>query len=517
MKDLKKFYAIPNYKNYLINALGEIYDPINNKYIESFRNDKKLWCVNIDGNELEIARLVLLRFYGDGDGKFEISYKYSKKEYSYDMISYKINIVEKDDNTIYVNGVEFKRYNDTYYISSKGLVFHASKNNIIPVHINKKGYSQISPDVIHRAVYKVWKGDIPEGLTINHKDGNKCNNDIDNLEAITNSENIRHAFETGLQPSARWKESQVYQVCGLLEKNTQFKEIANTLGCFTDNDQHFLRRLIYRLRYDTAWKDISAKFNIKNYDYENDNSHRSISVEIVYRICELLESGLGNIEVSNKLNVKPGIVKEIRNGVTYKNISSKYDIPSIHNNPNDYKSASRKLNDNDVHEICKRLEKGELCTPIANDYTVSITTINDIKSGIHWTHVSSLYTFPEKNKKFLDEDTIREICKMLESGLNNSVIIEKIGVGLTTLTNIRNGKYFKNISSQYNIPSKNNTSIDYLPATKKLKDSDVHEICKRLLLNESSKVLGVEYKVSTTTIDDIKHKRCWIKISNQYF
>jgi hypothetical protein len=46
----------------------------------------------------------------------------------------------------------------------------------------------------HRLVYYHFFGTIPDGLTINHKDGNKVNNAPANLEAITYSENMKHAF-----------------------------------------------------------------------------------------------------------------------------------------------------------------------------------------------------------------------------------------------------------------------------------------------------------------------------------
>lgn len=42
-------------------------------------------------------------------------------------------------------------------------------------------------------------------LTVNHIDGNRLNNNIENLELISLAGNIKHAFDTGLMPCRRIK------------------------------------------------------------------------------------------------------------------------------------------------------------------------------------------------------------------------------------------------------------------------------------------------------------------------
>ena len=48
---------------------------------------------------------------------------------------------------------------------------------------------------VHRLVYEIFNGLIPDKMQINHIDSNKQNNCIYNLELMTRSENVKHAYE----------------------------------------------------------------------------------------------------------------------------------------------------------------------------------------------------------------------------------------------------------------------------------------------------------------------------------
>lgn len=55
--------------------------------------------------------------------------------------------------------------------------------------------------LVARIVCMTFHGIVTDNMTVNHKDGNRFNNNTENLEWLTLSDNIRHAFGTGLMPT----------------------------------------------------------------------------------------------------------------------------------------------------------------------------------------------------------------------------------------------------------------------------------------------------------------------------
>jgi hypothetical protein len=91
-----------------------------------------------------------------------------------------------------------------YAISSYGNVTGKRKNRLKPM-INIHGYARVclrdreykKYKTIHSLVAEAFIGPRSTGVTINHKDGNKLNNHVDNLEYISRLENLKHAWANG--------------------------------------------------------------------------------------------------------------------------------------------------------------------------------------------------------------------------------------------------------------------------------------------------------------------------------
>ncbi|HJU45702.1 MAG TPA: NUMOD4 motif-containing HNH endonuclease [Chitinophagaceae bacterium] len=80
----------------------------------------------------------------------------------------------------------------------KGKLIKSRTNNCsyVEVRLSKNGIDTTC--FIHRLLVEAFIGRIEEGFEVNHKDGNPQNNRLDNLEIVTHSQNIKHAYDNGL-------------------------------------------------------------------------------------------------------------------------------------------------------------------------------------------------------------------------------------------------------------------------------------------------------------------------------
>lgn len=95
---------------------------------------------------------------------------------------------------------------ENYVISENADIINTRTGRVLKQGKNQKGYNMITLSsngiskikCVHRIMYESYVGNIPNGLEVNHMDGNKGNNSIKNLALITHTENIQHAVNNGL-------------------------------------------------------------------------------------------------------------------------------------------------------------------------------------------------------------------------------------------------------------------------------------------------------------------------------
>lgn len=102
-----------------------------------------------------------------------------------------------------------------YYGDIHGDVYSKKSGEIkkLKKRLNKHGYEYVALRVnkktksvlVHRFICSLFKENKSNKEQVNHIDGNKRNNHINNLEWVTAKENTKHAFEKGLRNSESLK------------------------------------------------------------------------------------------------------------------------------------------------------------------------------------------------------------------------------------------------------------------------------------------------------------------------
>jgi len=148
--------------------------------------------------------------------------------------------------------VVMEGFSEWYAVSNKGRAkctnwrIGSTPGLILKQSINHKGYPMVGFSLncekktisVHKLVTAAFIGECPDGYQVNHKNGNKKDNNIENLEYVTPSYNIIHSYENlgrtrmrgSLNGHSKLLEEEVILIRNMIEDGISQKEIGEMYG-----------------------------------------------------------------------------------------------------------------------------------------------------------------------------------------------------------------------------------------------------------------------------------------------
>ncbi|PTH36721.1 NUMOD4 motif-containing HNH endonuclease [Staphylococcus agnetis] len=178
------------------------------------------------------------------------------------------------------------------YVKVKDSNFRYLKSKVLKERITKLGYNRVAlyknskpaNKFVHRLVMEAFDRKSPQ--PVNHKNGNKTDNHLDNLEYCTHQENSRHAVDIGL--------------INIGTANCEEKIIRDY-----KNGMKFLQ---LTKKYHTSYYQLKKVLIENGIEIESRGIRRRKYKYNDSEIFYLLEKGLTEREVANQLNITRNVV-----------------------------------------------------------------------------------------------------------------------------------------------------------------------------------------------------------------
>lgn len=197
-------------------------------------------------------------------------------------------------------------------VGSKVLNQHKKEDGYITVSIysDDKKHTTLR---VHRLVALAFIPEIEGKPHVNHKDGNKENNHVSNLEWVSRSENMLHAHETGLfinRPRSIPNEV-VHEMCKMFEQGIKPVDVAKVLQVDVVIAHNITRGKTYTFISD-------------NYDLSKVPRHNKLDDSLVKDICERIVSKQKLVNIASETGINLSSVKAIKQRRVYNHISDSY-------------------------------------------------------------------------------------------------------------------------------------------------------------------------------------------------
>lgn len=270
--------------------------------------------------------------------------------------------------------------NNQYIVYPDGKIFSKISNRILNTITSKYGYLYVTIDnkkvSVHKLVASTYLPNLENKKEINHKDGDKTNNHVSNLEWVTSKENKKHAWELGLYTHqcenhhrTDLTEQLVRSVCERLQDGARNIDVAKEFN--------ISKETVANIKSKRVWKSV-----VRYYNFSVKRQARK-SRESVIKVCSLMEKGLEDKDIQNLMpNFPKWDIVRIRSGKIFKDIVDQFNIPE---------SKYTRITEDLVNSVCILLSSGDSVTNICKRYNISKSVVSKIKNRKSWTSISKDY------------------------------------------------------------------------------------------------------------------------------
>ena len=218
---------------------------------------------------------------------------------------------------------DIKGYEGYYQISETGKVLSV-RNSFILSPTTSNGYKEVVLSVnhikgyklIHRLVAEAFIPNVDNKPEVNHIDGDKLNNNINNLEWVTRVENAKHAGANGLMPSGEknhmvvLSKSDVNKIIKL--RYIHKLEVEDIANLFNVSISHLSQVVNGDTWHFEDEKLVGLREGLLNY---KPNPLSDVNESNVHKVLELrYEQGLSYTKISDALHIPKTTVGRIIKG-----------------------------------------------------------------------------------------------------------------------------------------------------------------------------------------------------------
>lgn len=215
-------------------------------------------------------------------------------------------------------------YEGLYQVSDQGSICRLRDDRRImkPISDNK-GYQVVTLSLsgqkklckVHRLVLAAFNG-LSE-MQVNHKDGNKANNNLSNLEYCTAAENVLHAHRVlGINTprgearvQSKLKEPQVLSIVAMRKTGLTCRQIAERVGISDGTVSDICRKVTW-----THLPEVMSLPDPLPNGAGKNNSQAKLTEDDARAILEMLRDGVAGITIAYQFNVTQSAVSRIKSG-----------------------------------------------------------------------------------------------------------------------------------------------------------------------------------------------------------